>query len=96
MEIPDVRAVNVSLLQSMVTFLCSHETRIFGSVQGPGKLGYSPKFYTQTEQQQLEQDIAANFIGAELCGCIKITKFLMAGGYGRGVRSLGPTLSPAS
>ena len=47
-------------------------------------MGYSPRFYTQNEQQVLEQDITSSFVGAELCGCIKITQFLMAGGYGRG------------
>jgi hypothetical protein len=61
-------------------------------MQGPGRVGYSPRTYTQTEQQILEQDIASSFVGAELCGCIKITQFLMAGGYGRGefIRVLPP------
>eukprot|EP00041_Stephanoeca_diplocostata_P022145 m.524836 g.524836 ORF g.524836 m.524836 type:complete len:776 (+) comp21993_c0_seq1:180-2507(+) len=49
--------------------------------RAPGHYGYTPR---SNQFDAVEADINTGFIGAELCGCIVIDKFLMAGGFGRG------------
>lgn len=50
----------------------------------PGPWGLDPLNLQSHELDEIDECLETEFIGATLCGSITITKFLLAGGYGRG------------